>query len=304
MTSTNAANSNSLKLEKAEEIWQRVRSKVVLRLFGPSVSAVLFLQDAHLFQPLCVIGERVECSLFTGKVRTLFHLGPLCNLMDHPSDPPVSIGVSDSLQREDVVHCDFFHEEFLKGVGRVLVQVKDFYKESQALPMTPPQVLVLKDSLPWLDSVQRLYLLTKVFRSSTCRLWLLEGERKVKLHLKANTPLAFACLRLSVSPSGQVELNCKREGRHLHPCARWVHYGSADYNQLLEGIPSEFKVKHHPSHFAFSISHPSMLFQPGPAAGFSRAQKEEQEKAQCTAEYKHERDYSEQALLPLHEEDS
>ncbi|KAL6485040.1 hypothetical protein MHYP_G00070850 [Metynnis hypsauchen] len=231
MTSTNAANSNSLKLKKAEEIWRRVRSKVVLRLFGPSVSAVSFLQDPHLFQLLCVIGERVERSLFRRKVRTLFPLGPLCNLMDDPSDPAMTSAVSDRLQREEAVHCDFFHEEFLKGVGRVLVQTV-------------------------------------------------------------------------ATGRGEAELNCKREGRHLHPCARWVHYGSADYNQLLEGVPSEFKIKHLLSHFAFSISHPSMRSQPGPAAGFSRAQKEEQEKAQCTAEYKHERVYSEQALQPLDEEDS
>ncbi|XP_076857756.1 uncharacterized protein C11orf42-like [Brachyhypopomus gauderio] len=303
MASASSVSPDSLKMETVDKLWQCVRMKVVSRLFGPRVTAVPSLQDACLFHPLCVIGKRVERSLPMRKVRSLFPLGPLLDLMDDPGDPTLTSDAKDGLRREAPVHCNFLHEQFLSGVGHIRVQVRDFYKESQAFPMAPRKKLYLRSSLPWLHSVRRLYLLSEVFCSSTCRLQLL-GSRCVELHLEPDTPLGFTCLKLSVSPSGLVEVQSGREDNYPHPQARWAKYGSAQYISLVGGDTSEQRVSSLLSQIAFFMSHPSTLPVPRPARHMPGRRAERWERAPHSSGYRQVENSSEDRLLPDEEDSS
>lgn len=213
------------------------------------------LHDAHMFHPLSVIGKRVERSLRLRKVRSLFPLGPLSELMERPDgapDPnpnpnpnPQPLG---SVQRAGPVTCDLLHEEFLDGVGSVRIQVDDYWTESGVHPMAPHAHLALRDSLPWLDSVHRLYLVSQTVCSSSCCVRLLGTEQRHQLKLGPLTPLGFTCLRLSVLPSGLVEVRSGVESGYLHPKARWACFGSPEYERLTGRTASEPRVMSMLSH--------------------------------------------------------
>ncbi|XP_041699624.1 uncharacterized protein C11orf42 [Coregonus clupeaformis] len=281
-----------LDMDKADDIWQCVKNKVASSLCGPHVTAMPHLRDAQMFRPLCVIGKRVERSLRVRKVRSLFPLGPLKDLLDDPAGSPEA-----SLKTEGLVRCDFLHDEFLDGVGRVRVQVSNLRKEAAVCPLAPHRQLSLRDNLPWLDSVHRLYLVSEVYCSSDAKLRVLGMERRTELRLGPDTPLAFSCLRLSVSPSGLLEVCDGWEGSYLHPKARWAKFDSPDYASLVAGRPvSEPKMMSLLSQFAFNISHPSIISLPNSALhlpGPSPSKEQHQEAQEISSE----------ALLPLDEEE-
>lgn len=79
--------------------------------------------------------------------------------------------------------------------------------------------------------------MSEVYCSSDAKLRVLGMERRTELRLGPNTPLAFSCLRLSVSPSGLVEVCDGWEGSYLHPKARWAKFDSPDYASLVAGRP-------------------------------------------------------------------
>ena len=200
------------------------------------------LHDAHMFHPLSVIGKRVERSLRLRKVRSLFPLGSLSELVALPSDSDPNPQTLGSVAREGPVHCDLLHEEFLDGVGRVRIQVMDYWTESGVQSMAPHMQLTLRENLPCLNSVHRLYLVSQTVCSSSCRIRLLGGEHNHQLKLEPDTPLGFSCLRLSVLPSGLVEVSSGFESGYLHPKVRWTRYGSPEYERLTGGMATEPRV--------------------------------------------------------------
>lgn len=201
------------------------------------------LQDAHMFHPLFIIGKRVERSLCLRKVRSLFPLGPLSELIDQPDDADFSLQPLGTVMKEGPIRCNLLHEEFLDGVGRVRIQVVDYWTESGVQSMAPHTQLTLKESLPWLDSVHRLYLVSQTVCSSTCRVRLLGGEPGAhQLKLGPDTPLGFTCLRLSALPSGLVEVKQGWESGYLHPKARWARYSSTEYERLTGGTTTQPRV--------------------------------------------------------------
>ena len=126
---------------------------MISALCGHKFTAVPHLHDAHLFHPFPLIGKRTERSLLSRKVRNLFPLGPLQDLLDDRKDL-----YGASLAKEGPERRDFLHEAVLDGLGRVRVQVNHTCKETAACLLPPHRQLVLRDDLPWLDSVRRLYL--------------------------------------------------------------------------------------------------------------------------------------------------
>uniref|UniRef100_A0A3P9A5C9 Uncharacterized protein n=2 Tax=Esox lucius TaxID=8010 RepID=A0A3P9A5C9_ESOLU len=281
---------SALELEKADDIWQCVKNKVASGLGGPNATAVPHLGDAQMFRPLCVIGKRVERSLCMRKVRSLFPLGPLVDLLDDPIGyPEVSLKADGPAQR------DFLHEEFLDGAGRVRVQVSRLSKEVAVCPVAPHRQLVLRDNLPWLESVHRLYLVREAYCSSDAKMRVLGMGRWMELSLGPHTPLAFSCVRLSVSPSGLVIVCDGWEGSYLHPKSRWAKFQSQDYTSLAaERRPS--KVMGLLSQFALGSSHPSTLSLPTLAllSGPEPSKDDLHQVAECQQE----QEISTQVLLP------
>lgn len=217
--------------------------QVVTKMCGSGWTPTPNLQDAHMFHPLSVIGKRVERSLRLRKVRSLFPLGPLSELIDRPDGPNLNLRPLGSVTREGPIRCDLLHEEFLDGVGRVRIQVVDYWTESGVQPMAPHAQLTLKETLPWLDSVHRLYLVSQTLCSSSCRVRLLGGDPgSHQLKLGPETPLGFTCLRLSALPSGLVEVKRGWESGYLHPKARWARYSSPEYERLTGGTTTEPRV--------------------------------------------------------------
>ncbi|XP_014030122.2 uncharacterized protein [Salmo salar] len=130
-------------------------------------------------------------------------------------------------------------------------------------------------------------------------------ERRTELRLGPNTPLAFSCLRLSVSPSGLVEVCDGWEGSYLHPKARWAKFDSPDYASLVAGRPvSEPKMMGLLSQFAFNFSHPSIISLPSSALHLpGPSPSKEQHQHHKVTDYQEAQEISSEALLPLEEEE-
>ncbi|KAJ8004528.1 hypothetical protein DPEC_G00137210 [Dallia pectoralis] len=245
----------ALNLDQADDIWQCVKTKVVSCLCGPNVTAVPHLCDAQMFRPLCVIGKRVHRSPCSRKARSLFPLGPLIDLLDDPTGYPEL-----SLKQDGPVCRDFLHDEFLDGAGRVRFQVSCLSKEVAVCPMAPHRQLVLRENLPWLDSVHRLYLVSEAYCSSDAKMRVLGMGRWSELSLEPDTPLAFSCVRLPVAPSSLVTVCDKWEGSYLHPKSRWAKFESPEYASLVAGRQaSQPKVMGLAAQFALNFSHPSIF---------------------------------------------
>lgn len=233
-------------------------AQVVTKMCGSGWMPTPHLHDAHMFHPLSVIGKRVERSLRLRKVRSLFPLGPLSELREQPENSPDNPATSpnspdrqslDRVERVGPIPCDMLHEEFLDGVGRVRIMISDYWTECGVQPLAPnPQLCLRRSSLPWLDSVHRLYLVSQTICSSSCRIRLLGAEASHQMKLGPDTPLGFVCLRLSLQPSGTVEVRGGVESGYLHPKARWARFGSPEYERLTGGTGSEPRVMSMLSH--------------------------------------------------------
>ncbi|XP_062389905.1 uncharacterized protein C11orf42-like [Sardina pilchardus] len=283
-----------MSMEEANDIWQCIKDKVLFKMCGDGWTPTPHLQDAHMFHPLSVIGKRVERSLRLRKVRSLFPLGPLSELLDRPGDTGPDPRPLGPVMREGPVHCDVFHEEFLDGVGRVRIHVVDYWRESGVQPLAPHTQLTLRESLPWLDSVHRLYLVSQTVCSSSCRLRLLGTEQGHQLKLGPETPLGFSCLRLAAQPSGLVEVRRGWESGYLHPKARWARSDSPEYERLKGGTATEPRVMGMLSQLAFSFAHPSTMSLPGPVSLSQDTLSPEPEQPEENLD---------EALLPLDDDD-
>ncbi|XP_063070670.1 uncharacterized protein LOC134461723 [Engraulis encrasicolus] len=291
---------SGMSLEEANNIWQCVKHKVVTKMCGSGWTPTPHLQDAHMFHPLSVIGKRVERSLRLRKVRSLFPLGPLSELREQPENSPDNPATSpdrqslDRVERVGPIPCDMLHEEFLDGVGRVRIMISDYWTECGVQPLAPnPQLCLRRSSLPWLDSVHRLYLVSQTICSSSCRIRLLGAEASHQMKLGPDTPLGFVCLRLSLQPSGTVEVRGGVESGYLHPKARWARFGSPEYERLTGGTGSEPRVMSILSHLAFSFAHPSTMSLPMQTSRSEDTLSPEPEQRES------EGDNPEEGLLPL-----
>ncbi|XP_062312478.1 uncharacterized protein LOC134017143 [Osmerus eperlanus] len=282
-----------LALDRADHIWQNVKHEVISALCGHKFTAVPHLHDAHLFHPFHLIGKRTERSLLSRKVRNLFPLGPLQDLLDDRKDL-----YGASLAKEAPERRDFLHEAVLDGLGRVRVQVNHTSKEAAVCLLPPHRQLALRDNLPWLDSVHRLYLVSQAYCSSDIRLRLLGTESRTELRLGPDTPLGFSCLRLSVSPSGLLEVCRGLEDSCPHPRARWARYGSPEYHALTAEKPAAPRLMGLLAQFVFHISGRSATSLPASAItppGLSSSE--------VPLDYQEEQEISTQALLPVEEEE-
>eukprot|EP00062_Callorhinchus_milii_P016179 gi/632967220/ref/XP_007899855.1/ PREDICTED: uncharacterized protein C11orf42 homolog [Callorhinchus milii] len=187
---------------QADEVWNLIRFQVASRLFPHSVVPVPHVQDAHQYDLLHVLIKQSE--LLRSR---LMPAGLLENLLEPVPDSSINLmqNMAHSRQTEQGRH-ELKYEQVVmdRGVKKTLKATITEITKDSAFFLVNLGDMHLSRQLPWLRSVNSIYIINQVYLASNLQLSSAYGNQMLIFNSDSRRPIGFTCKKFTISSKGLI----------------------------------------------------------------------------------------------------